>query len=98
MYSLNKTDNDSPKDHHHLQAYTGIGYPTRHLALKQLLATREWWTHLEARHVVLHPSLDFVRIDAATMVNIHCVQQIERDIVRDCEPKLGHSCDHLRLG
>ena len=58
----------------------------------------KWWTHLKARHVVLHPSLDFVRIDAATMVNIHCVQQIERDIVRDCEPKLGLSCDHLLFG
>ena len=64
----------------------------RHLAALRL---GEWRTHLQSRDVMLHPSLEFVCIDAAAVVNVHCIQQIERNIVRDCEPVLGHSNDHL---
>ena len=74
------------------RALAATGILDRHLAPLQL---GEWRTHLQARHIVLHPSLEFVRIDGTTMVNVHCIQQVERNIVRDCEPVRGHSSDHL---
>ena len=97
--SLNKTNNNSPKDHHHLQGYTDIGYPTRQVfGTKATLGNSGSGGRTLKRDTSCSIQVSISCIDAATMVDIHCVQQIERDIVRDCEPKLGHSCDHLRFG